>query len=175
MNTVDPRAELDNRYSEPGATATSWDDARKVLESAGIFWLTTVRADGRPHVTPLIAVWVDDAIYFATGEEEQKARNLIQNPHCVLTTGCNTMGEGLDVVVEGAAVRVINERQLTVVADAIDGEVRTRTGDSMSEGDALEGRQGNVAWVLPRPRRWWCSGSARAIHSARRRWRFGDP
>ena len=35
-------------------------------------WLTTVRADGRPHVTPLVAVWLDDAIHFSTGPEEQK-------------------------------------------------------------------------------------------------------
>jgi len=37
-------------------------------------------------------------LYFCTGPHERKARNLGQNPHCVLTTGCNTLKEGLDVV-----------------------------------------------------------------------------
>jgi len=42
------------------------------LEDAELFWITTVRVDGRPHVTPLVAVWLDDAIHFATGAGEQQ-------------------------------------------------------------------------------------------------------
>jgi hypothetical protein len=30
-------------------------------------WLATVRPDGRPHVMPVWAIWVDDAFYFVTG------------------------------------------------------------------------------------------------------------
>lgn len=147
MSTVSPQGELDVRYSEPGAQATSWDAARDVLQSAEIYWITTVRADGRPHVTPLIAVWVDEALYFATGDEEQKARNLLQNPTCALTTGCNVIGQGLDVVVEGTAVRVISENQLKKVADAI----ADKYGEDWRfdvRADLLEGRQGNVAWLF---------------------------
>jgi len=33
-----------------------WPEAREHLEMAELYWLTTVRGDGRPHVTPLIAV-----------------------------------------------------------------------------------------------------------------------
>ena len=39
----------------------------------------------------------DDALYFTTGRTERKAKNLAQNPHCVVTTGCNVL-DGLDVV-----------------------------------------------------------------------------
>lgn len=35
-----------------------------------------MRADGRPHVTPLVAVWLDGAPHFSTGPAEQKAVNL---------------------------------------------------------------------------------------------------
>ena len=59
MNT--PVTTLDQRYSEPAATATGWAETRQVLAAAELFWLTTVRADGRPHVTPLVAVWLDEA------------------------------------------------------------------------------------------------------------------
>lgn len=147
MNSVDPRTGLDIRYSAPGATATAWDDARRILESAEIYWITTVRADGRPHVTPLIAVWVEGAVYFATGEGEQKARNLLQNPGCAITTGCNAIGNGLDIVVEGNAVRVISQAQLELVADAIADKYGPEWRFDV-RADALEGRQGNVAWLF---------------------------
>jgi hypothetical protein len=83
-----------------------------------VFWLSTVRPDGRPHVTPLIAVWVERAMYFCTGPEERKAKNLAASPRCVLTTGCNALREGTDVVVEGDAVRVEDEAALTRIAEA---------------------------------------------------------
>jgi hypothetical protein len=51
-----PVTTLDQRFSDPAATAASWDETSKALESAGVFWISTVRADGRPHVTPLVAV-----------------------------------------------------------------------------------------------------------------------
>jgi hypothetical protein len=108
----DPETTLDPRYSEPDVAATSWDDARPAVESAEVWWLSTVRPDGRPHVTPLLAVWLDGALWFCTGAEERKARNLAANPQCVLTTGCNRMGDGLDVVVEGAAERCRDEAEL---------------------------------------------------------------
>lgn len=116
MNT--PRTALDHRFSQPGAEATSWDDTRRTLEEAQLFWLTTVRADGRPHVTPLVAVWLDDALFFSTGAYEQKAHNLRSNPHVILTTGCNHWDRGLDVVVEGDAVRTTDDALLQRVADA---------------------------------------------------------
>ena len=71
-----------------------------MLDNADLFWISTVRADGRPHVTPLVAVWLDDAIHFATGPSEQKALNLRTNPSVALTTGCNQRAQGLDVVLE---------------------------------------------------------------------------
>ena len=75
-----PTTALDSRFSEPGASPTSWDDTLRALEAAELFWITTVRADGRPHVSPLVAVWLDDAIHFSTGADEQKAHNLRANP-----------------------------------------------------------------------------------------------
>jgi hypothetical protein len=68
--------------------------------------LATVRPDGRPHVTPLIAIWPDGALYSCPGRGERKAQNLARNAHCVLTTGRNALHEGLDLVVEGDAARV---------------------------------------------------------------------
>src|SRR6202453_5171462 len=101
---TNPVTALDSRYSDPNAVAIGWDETRTALESAELFWISTVRADGRPHVTPLVAVWADSVLYFCTGGAEQKAVNLNANPHVVLTTGCNGWEAGLDVMVEGDAV-----------------------------------------------------------------------
>jgi hypothetical protein len=77
-----------------------------------------VRRDGRPHVTPLVAVWLDEALYFCTGVTEQKYLNLGGNPHVILMTGCNDWEHGLDVVVEGDAVRVTDDPLLGRLAAA---------------------------------------------------------
>jgi general stress protein 26 len=113
-----PVTALDERFSDPDAVATEWDETRRLLETAELFWITTVRADGRPHVTPLVAVWLDGAIHFSTGAAEQKAVNLAGNPHVILTTGCNDWDRGIDVVFEGEADQVTDDDQLKRLADA---------------------------------------------------------
>ncbi|MEU4314165.1 pyridoxamine 5'-phosphate oxidase family protein [Nocardia sp. NPDC024068] len=95
-------------FSSPDAQATPWESASAVLRAAEVFWLSTVRPDGRPHVTPLLAAWSLGGMCFTTGGQERKALNLDHNPHCVLTTGTNTL-TGVDVVIEGAA-SVVDER-----------------------------------------------------------------
>ena len=114
----DPTTELDERFSDAGADPTPWADTLAVLESAQLFWISTVRADGRPHVTPLVAVWHDGALHFCTGPREQKAVNLAHGAHVVLTTGCNRWDDGLDVVVEGEARRVTDQVVLGRLAAA---------------------------------------------------------
>ena len=118
MESQEPVTELDPPFSGPDATPTPWSEVREILESAETFWVTTVRSDGRPHVTPLVAVWLDDRIYFCTGPDEQKAVNLRGNRNVILTTGCNTWDRGTDVVVEGTAARVTDNATLERLAAA---------------------------------------------------------
>ena len=118
----EPITQLDTRRSGPDGVVTPWEETRRVLETAELFWISTVRADGRPHVTPLVAVWHDGALYFTTDNTSQKGVNLRGNPHVILTTdgilttGCNNWMEGLDVVVEGDAVQVTDDEVLERVA-----------------------------------------------------------
>lgn len=112
-----PVTEIDARFSDPGAGATEWSEARHAIETAELFWICTVRADGRPHLTPLVAVWLDGVLYFCTGETEQKFINLQSNPHVLLVTGCNTWDRGLDVAVEGTAVAITDEAKLKRLAE----------------------------------------------------------
>jgi general stress protein 26 len=122
MIDKEPVVELEPRFSSDDATLTAWMEARERLERAEVYWLATVRPDGRPHVTPLLSVWLDGALYFCTGPDERKAKNLARNPHCILATGCNALDEGLDLVVEGDVVRVTDEAWLRRIADAYESK-----------------------------------------------------
>jgi nitroimidazol reductase NimA-like FMN-containing flavoprotein (pyridoxamine 5'-phosphate oxidase superfamily) len=145
--------QLDARYSNPGATAVPWARAEERLRAAGGFWISTVRPDGRPHMTPLIAVWLDGSLYFSTGPAERKARNLAANPHCVLTTGSDAWDEGFDVIVEGDAVRVTDEARLRRIADAYVAKYGSawrfgvRDGAFRHDPESLRGDDPGEAWV----------------------------
>jgi general stress protein 26 len=132
-----PETALDPRFSDPDANAAAWDDTRRVLEDAQLSWICTVRSDGRPHLTPLVAVWLDGALYFSTGQDEQKAVNLRANPHVLVLTGCHSWDEGLDVVAEGDAIQVTDEALLTRLTQAWaqkwDGQWQFRVRDGRFE------------------------------------------
>jgi nitroimidazol reductase NimA-like FMN-containing flavoprotein (pyridoxamine 5'-phosphate oxidase superfamily) len=137
---------IDTRFSDPQAVATPWEDAAHVLEQAELYWLTTVRADGRPHVTPLIGLAEGPVVHFCTGPEEQKARNLEHNPRVALTTGNNTWAEGLDVVVEGEAIRVTDQDELHRLAGAIEAKYGSAWHFDVGDGTFAHG--GGVAHVF---------------------------
>ena len=146
MAEREPVAEL-GAFSSPGAVSPGWAQARGGLQDAQVYWLSSVRPDGRPHVTPLLGVWLDGALYFCTGPAERKARNLAQNPSCVLTTGRNTLDNGLDLVVEGEAAKVSDEAEFRSVAEAFESKYGPHftapegtwsgLGDTIRAGDAL--------------------------------------
>jgi hypothetical protein len=115
---MEPITDFDARYSSPDAQPIPWADAERALAAAEVYWLSTVRVDGRLHVTPLIGVWHGAGLVFTTGAGEQKARNLEHNRHCALTTGSNSLEAGLDLVVEGEAVRVTEDGALHRLADS---------------------------------------------------------
>lgn len=168
-----PATDLDARYSNEGATAATWEEAGRHLEHAEVFWLSTVRPDGRPHVTPLISVWLDGALHFCTGPNERKARNLERNPNVVLTTGCNALGEGLDIVVEGEAMRVKDDSKLRQIADAYISKYgedwRFTVDDSAFVHDAPnEGSVALVFEVFPKT----AFGFRKGEEFSQTRWRF---
>lgn len=109
---------LDPRFSE-AKQPVEWGQVSDTLAAAELYWLTTVRNDGRPHTTPLVGAWLDDGFVFCTGPEEQKARNLAHSTAVTVTTGVNTWNDGLDVVVEGDAERVTGRDILTGLAGTI--------------------------------------------------------
>lgn len=96
------------------AAVIPWAAARHRLVSAHSYWFATVHADGRPHVRPVLAVWVDDALYTTTNPSARKARNLDENRNCAMTVSSG----GMDLVMEGTAARVDDDAVLENVAKA---------------------------------------------------------
>jgi hypothetical protein len=49
-----------------------------------MFWLSTVRPGGRPHVTPAAGVWLAGALYFCTGSGSPPMRYRIGSARAVM-------------------------------------------------------------------------------------------
>jgi hypothetical protein len=97
------------------ASPADWARALERVQNAPVtYWLATVRPDGRPHLMPLLAVWVDGGLFFCAGANTRKAKNLAHDSHCVV----GVERSPLDLVVEGTAERVRDESTLQRVADA---------------------------------------------------------
>jgi hypothetical protein len=62
--------------------------------------MTTVRRDGRPRVTVLVAVWFDNALYFSTAVDGAEGCELVHKPERHSDDPVQRLGGGLDVVLE---------------------------------------------------------------------------
>ena len=165
-----PDTALDARYSSEGATARPWPQAVALIEEAELYWLSTVRPDGRPHVTPLIGVWSDGALYFCTGGAERKAQNLLSNPEVVMTTGANTLNEGFDVVVEGRADQVTEENRLIRLAEMWEEKYGSDWHFGVRDGAFSNGAGGRAEVFAVAPRT--AFGFAKGDPYGQTRWRF---
>jgi nitroimidazol reductase NimA-like FMN-containing flavoprotein (pyridoxamine 5'-phosphate oxidase superfamily) len=81
-------------------TALSWADVRTRVAEAEDFLLATTDPDGRPHVVPVLGVWLEGTVCFVTFRQSRKARNLVQNNGCAVTVP----GHDVDLVLEGTAL-----------------------------------------------------------------------
>src|SRR6201995_2242087 len=64
-------------------------------------WLSTLNEDGRPHVTAVVAGWLDGTFWFQTGAGTRKGRNVARDPRCSVAVSVRDA----DVVIEGNAAR----------------------------------------------------------------------
>ena len=99
--------------SEAPETGIAWETAVERLSNAHTYWLATVRSDGRPHVMPVWAVWLDDGLWLSTSGDSMKGRNLAREPRCTLTLD----DSGMQLVVDGTARRVTDDGELRRFAE----------------------------------------------------------
>jgi hypothetical protein len=124
----------------------------------------------------LIFVWLDGSVYFTTGPEERKAENLSGNSHCILTTGCNAIDHGLDVVIEGEAAVVTDPVGIRGAAAAFAAKYLPREGagvfhDEMRAGTFIAESGANLLYeVVPVVAFGFGKGEF-----SQTRWRFSSP
>jgi pyridoxine/pyridoxamine 5'-phosphate oxidase len=61
-----------------------WAAIQAQLAASRSYWLATTRTDGRPHAMPIWGVWLDGALWFGTGLESVKGRNLARDPRAIV-------------------------------------------------------------------------------------------
>ena len=113
--------ELERSLVGEESGTTSWEVARDRLanpEEQRTSWLATTRPDGRPHLMPVIAFWIDGAIHIVAGEGTRKARNLAADGRCVIATSSTTL-PSLDIVVEGRADPLTEEDGVRHIAEVL--------------------------------------------------------
>jgi hypothetical protein len=69
----------------------------------------------------LLGIGLEGALYFCTGPNERRARNLSANCHRVLTTGQSTL-DGLDLVIELTVEGVTDDIELGSVANTYESK-----------------------------------------------------
>ena len=143
----------------PDAAATSWADVRAMLENAELFWISTVRADGRPHVTPLPAVWREQCHLLLHGRRRAEGRQPAEQPE-------------LRPHHRQQRVEVGSRRRDRRSRDA-GGRRRTAPRACPCVGVEVPGRvaatRSTTAPSITRPVRRWCSKSSRSRSSRSRK------
>lgn len=158
-----------------GNAELPWSRAREALETdppeANNTWfLGTTRPDGTPHAAGVGAVWHDGDLYFTTGPGTRKGRNLAENPACTISAKL----AGIDVVLEGAAVRVTDRPTLEALAATYrDGGWPVQAEDDALTAPFSAPSAGPPPWYLYRLGLHTAFGVATAEPFGATRWRFG--
>lgn len=137
------RPQMDVSYGIPSSHEgmLPWTWASAHLESANLYWLSTTRPDARPHTVPLWATWANGAVYFESGPQSRKGRNLAQNS--AVSIGVEEHTEV--VIVEGFAqeARDVDGQLAQQIADAFAAKYTYRP-------DSEAWRAGGLYRVAPR-------------------------
>jgi PPOX class probable F420-dependent enzyme len=72
------------------------------LRTEQIIWLSSTRPDGRPHLVPVWFLWENPGILIFSRPDNQKIRNLRQNPNVMLALEAADQGADI-VLLEGHA------------------------------------------------------------------------
>jgi PPOX class probable F420-dependent enzyme len=133
---VTPRPErpgLDPSYgiSTEAEGLLPWSWVSDQMERSRNYWVCTTRPDGRPHAMPVWGVWVDDTLWFSTGDGSVKARNLAADSRVAVH-----LESGDDaVMLEGTADRTSLDADLHRRVTAAYGAKYDMTADQLPGPD----------------------------------------
>lgn len=88
-----------------------WSRVERLIKNARNYWIGTSGPGGRPHSAPVWAVWVDGVLYFSTGDESRKGRNIAKNPEITVHPEIDNEA----VILDGAAQKISSPAKLKPV------------------------------------------------------------
>lgn len=156
-----------------GDATLPWSRVREALKDlpgpeTPVF-LGTVGPDGRPHSAGVGCVEYNGGVFFTSGPETRKSRNLAANPACTLSARL----PGVDLVMEGGAPRVTEPALLAQVAALF----REHGWPAEADGNAITApysaqSAGPPPWYLYRCTVHTAVGVALTAPHGATRWRF---
>lgn len=106
---------------DKGTGLLPWTWALSQLRESHNFWIATAWPDGRPHLTPVWAVWDLGALWFSATPGSRKIRNIrADNRVCLSTEDPEN-----PVVLEGVAEVVTDNEQLARFVAVVNVKYRT--------------------------------------------------
>ncbi len=117
--------------ADAGTGVLPWSWAERRLRDSHDYWLATTWPDGRPHVMPVWAVWLEGCLWFSSSRGSRKTRNLLSRAACVITT--DRAQE--PVVVEGHAELVADSTSLAAALAAENQKYATNYGAELVDPD----------------------------------------
>lgn len=110
----------------------SWDWVERQMTEARSYWVSSTRADGRPHAVPIWGVWIEGYFYFGSDRNSVKAENISRDNRVVihLESGDET------VIFEG---KLVKAQAPEPIQKAIDAAYSEKYGfdPELGEADAL--------------------------------------
>ena len=83
-----------------------WSKMDHSLRAFRSIWISTTRPDGRPHAVPVWYIWDGRNIYFISGRNLQKAKNLAHQAWIVVHAG-----DGDDVILLEGRAEIVTKRE----------------------------------------------------------------
>jgi hypothetical protein len=148
----------------------SWEEAHQRFEDSQFYWLATTSPNGRPHLMPVLGVWVGGVLHFCTSDQSRKGRNLARDPRCSVSID----SDDLHLILEGVASPVGDDHRLRQIAVAYEEkygwETTVSVGGLIGSGAPTAGPPPYSVYAV-RPTTAFGFGTDEAFGATR--WRFG--
>ncbi|MEO3810285.1 hypothetical protein ABGB17_14890 [Sphaerisporangium sp. B11E5] len=103
----------DEPVADESSTTPRATSARGPANDADTYWLSTPGRKSQANVAPILGVWLDGALHIAVSQAMHEPGHLGTAAGCAVTTD----PRGLELVVRGAASRVLDEDKLGRLAE----------------------------------------------------------
>jgi Pyridoxamine 5'-phosphate oxidase len=97
-----------------GAVPIDWEEAARLFAAERWYWVATTGDGDRPHLRPVLAVYLDERVYSTTSPAARKGRDLTRRPSAALAA----RAPAIDIVIEGPVTWIDDRPVLERVAGA---------------------------------------------------------